>query len=313
MPGLPTGVEGLDAALPSGGVPRGRLTEILGARGSGKTTFVRRIVEETVGRGGWVAYIDAARTLAPRDWAHLGEREGVWMIRPTDPGRGAWCADVLLRSGAFALLVLDGAPALTRSVAVRLTRLAREGDAALIVIGDERGGTATLLGGALRLRLAGGRECGVPGRRHRAERWRRRHEGGAGDEGGEVFPAQGAVRQLVIAVEKGGVSQKVEVSCAIRVARRLCSHPEVPDRRGVARRAAGGAVTRGRERGGGGGGGGEGEGARTRPASAAGAELAAPERRELARKRRCAEPEFGRGREAPRALRAAVARARSLG
>ena len=63
---------------------------------------------------GWVAYVDAQRTLDPRDWAHLGDAEGVWMIRPRDATRAAWCADVLLRSGAFALVVLDGAPALTQ-------------------------------------------------------------------------------------------------------------------------------------------------------------------------------------------------------
>jgi hypothetical protein len=54
-----------------------------------------------------------------------------------EPVHGAWCADVLLRSGAFALVVLDGAPMLARGVAVRLTRLAREADAAFLVLGDD--------------------------------------------------------------------------------------------------------------------------------------------------------------------------------
>src|SRR5438067_8320719 len=146
---LPTGVEALDAGLAGGGLPRGRLTEVVGARGSGKATLLRQIVERTLSRG-WVAYVDATRTLAPRDWAHLGDGEGLWMIRPRDPSRAAWCADVLLRCGAFALVVIDSAPVVSRGVAVRLTRLARESGAALVMAGEE--GSAALVGGAVRLR-----------------------------------------------------------------------------------------------------------------------------------------------------------------
>jgi hypothetical protein len=218
-PGLPTGIEALDGLLP-GGVPRGRLTEILGRRGSGKTTLVRRIVEATVAAELWVAYIDAARTLAPRDWAHLGEREGVWMVRPRDAARAHWCADVLLRSGAFSLVVVDGAPPLPRGVAVRLTRLARESDAAFLVIGDE--GSATMLGGALRLRVTG--------------RTVRR----AGTHHSSATPSKPAapttVRRLAIAVEKGGTHRTAEVSCTIEVPRRLCTHADPPDRRGAAKK-----------------------------------------------------------------------------
>src|SRR5690242_8085876 len=87
MPGVRTGIEEIDRALASGGLPRGRLTEVVGARGSGKTTLLRQIVESTVEQAGWIAYIDATRTLAPRDWAHLGAHEGVWMVRPTDATR----------------------------------------------------------------------------------------------------------------------------------------------------------------------------------------------------------------------------------
>src|SRR5919205_1105529 len=73
-PPLPTGIPELDALLAGRGIPRGRLTEVVGARGSGKTTVLRQLVGATAARGLWVAYIDAARTLAPRDWAHV---EGV--------------------------------------------------------------------------------------------------------------------------------------------------------------------------------------------------------------------------------------------
>src|SRR2546423_4296062 len=104
--GLPTGFDALDAALASSGLPRGRLTQVVGA--SGKLTLLRRVVEAAVSRGEWVAYIDASRTLAPRDWADLGMDE-LWIVRPPEAMRAAWCADVLLRSGSFSLVVLDSA------------------------------------------------------------------------------------------------------------------------------------------------------------------------------------------------------------
>jgi recombination protein RecA len=234
-PGLPTGIAGLDEGLAGGGIPRGRLTEVLGSVGSGKTTLVRRIVERAAAAGVWVAYVDATRTLAPRDWAEAEARalaeaasgagmDGarLWVVRPHDPGRAAWCADVLLRSGAFGLVVLDGAPPLSRAIAVRLTRLARESDAALVAVSDGSGGGGGLgagVGGALRLRVA-------------PPAWSRWRTIGRIGEEGEHRPRE---RRFVVAVEKGGTHQTVEVSCAIAVARRLCTHSEVPDRRGVER------------------------------------------------------------------------------
>ena len=240
-PAIPTGIAALDTALPGGGLPRGRLTELAGPAGSGKTTIARAIVEATVAERGWVAYVDAQRTLDPRDWAHLGDAEGVWMIRPHDATRAAWCADVLLRSGAFALVVLDGAPALTRSNAVRLTRLARDANCVLLALGD-RAGAATQLGGAVRLVV----ERPAPGQRRRHARLEARREGRqqGRQQGGSSSTSSsdgGAIRTILVRVEKGGTLRTVEVSCAVAVARRLCAHPEVPDRRGVARGPAGGS------------------------------------------------------------------------
>ena len=138
--GLGTGIPELDAVLSHRGLPRGRLTEVTGARGSGKATLLRRMAVETISRGLGVAYVDASRTLAPRDWAGVVGVAGdaFWVVRPKQASRGAWCADVLLRSGAFGLEVVDGAPVLARSVAVRLIQLAREADAALVVMGEGR-------------------------------------------------------------------------------------------------------------------------------------------------------------------------------
>jgi hypothetical protein len=261
--GFATGVSALDAALHgTGGVPRGRLTELLGADGSGTTTLARRLVARALADGAWVAYVDATRTLAPRDWAGLGRRgammaegmavttgragvdaplhdtpERLWVVRPPDATRAAWCADVLLRSGGFGLVVVDGAPVLSRAVAMRLLQLARDADAALVLLGA--GTRASDLAGALRLRVrAAPGGYGGHALPHApsappsggSRRWRSAPEGGGWH----------AVQRTVITVEKGGIHRTVEVSCAVGVARRLCAHPEVPDRRPVARPAGSG-------------------------------------------------------------------------
>jgi hypothetical protein len=232
-PALPTGVAALDAVLAGGGLPRGRLTEIAGPAGSGKTTLARAIVESTAAAHGWVAYVDAQRTLDARDWVHLGDAEGVWIIRPREAHRAAWCADVLLRSGAFALVVLDGAPTLTKSAAVRLTRLARESNAALVLLGEHTG-AASQLGGAVRLLVERPAPSHRRPRSHHPPPFTPQPRSGSTD----VDPTP--VRTIAVRVEKGGTLRTVEVRCAIGVARRLCTHPEVPDRRGVARGPAGG-------------------------------------------------------------------------
>jgi hypothetical protein len=213
-PGLPTGLDALDAALASAGLPRGRLTEVVGT--TGKLTLLRQVVDATVARGEWVAYIDASRTLAPRDWAGFGANN-LWIVRPPRGAQAAWCADVLLRSAAFALVVLDSAPAISRAITVRLTGLARESNAAFVVVGDGGGGvpaSPTMLGGAVRLRVS-----------RRRQRLRIAIEKGGGGQAGV-----GRISRL---------QQVVEVRCANGVARRLCTHPEVPDRRGAARASAG--------------------------------------------------------------------------
>ncbi len=218
-PGLPTGIAALDAILPGGGIPAGRLTELLAPAGSGKTTLARSLVTATITSGRCVAWIDATRTLDPRDWVSASmDGDALWVVRPADPARASWCADLLLRTGAFALVVLDGAPILPRTVAVRLSQLARESDAALLLLGD--GTRASEIGGALRLVLKrSGRSPGVPGSR------------------GTVSTTHADARRVVVTLEKGGPYHHVqlEVPGGNGIARRLCAHPEIPDRRGVAR------------------------------------------------------------------------------
>ena len=236
--GLGTGIAELDAALSRRGVPRGRLTEVTGTRGSGKATLLRRLVMETISRGLGVAYVDASRTLAPRDWARAANAagDGFWVVRPKQASRGAWCTDVLLRSGAFALVVLDGAPPLPQAIAVRLTRLAHDSAAALVVVGGDHA-PPTMLSGALRLRVSRTRRSCVPSNALLAApasaSWDARHAGAD-----PPLPPGVMSRWMTITVEKGGgrgQRQTVEVEHAVNVAHRLCAHPEVPDRRGAAR------------------------------------------------------------------------------
>lgn len=253
-PGLPTGFAALDTILPGGGIPRGRLTELLAPAGAGKTTIARALVAATIRRGGGVAWIDATRTLDPRDFAPAvatypgvvaqqgrspwattsiggtphgtltaAELEALWVVRPSDPARASWCADLLLRSSAFTLVVLDGAPVLPRAVGVRLAQLARESDAALLLLGE--GTRASEIGGALRLRL-------TPDPRAVDTR--------SIDKPSAVIsrPApRPAMQRITVTLEKGGPYQhvQVEVNRGHGITRRLCAHPEIPDRRGVAR------------------------------------------------------------------------------
>jgi hypothetical protein len=218
-PGLPTGVMGLDAALPGGGLPRGRITELLAPAGLGKTTLARSIAASTLLAGHAVAWIDATRTLDPRDFIDVDAagRDALWIVRPGDPARAAWCADLLLRTGAFALVVLDGAPVLARTIAVRLSQLTRDADAALLLLGE--GSKASEIGGALRLVLK-----------------RRPARDTRGGPQVAALIEKGGPHQLVPLHLEVGHARAIARDLARDIAHRLCAHPEVPDRRGVARK-----------------------------------------------------------------------------
>ena len=221
-----TGIGPLDTAL-GGGIPRGRITEVVGTLGAGKTALVRQVVTRVLRTGGWVAWIDARRTLAAAPWAGLGER--LVMVRPRDGKRSAWCADLLLRSGVFALVVIDGAPALSRVHGVRLAQLARERDAACVVLQHEA--RPSRVSGAVRLRLEPLSAQPLPIRRQRTDTPRARQNAMPG-------ATHNVTRGFSVIVEKGGPHRSVrsiEVSSGIVMARRVCTDSEIPDRRGVAR------------------------------------------------------------------------------
>lgn len=234
-PSLSTGIPHLDQEL-GGGIPRGRVTEVTGSLGAGKTALLRQVVARVLAAGQWVAWIDARRTLAPQPWAELGKRFVV--VRPREVKRAAWCADLLLRSGVFALVVLDGAPIVARNVGFRLAQIARERDAAFVVMSEEE--KATRISGTLRLRV----ERGVAILAHtsvqppallRPQRLRQSiRQSGRRRSGSEHAPPLSAPSTLTISSLKSGHS--LEVACAVpaSLARSLCAHPEIPDRRGVA-------------------------------------------------------------------------------
>lgn len=238
---MATGIAALDAVLPGGGIPCGRLTEIAGAEGSGATTLAHALVATTLANKRWVAYIDAARTLAPGDWAPLAGTGRLWIVRP--PARasdhGAWCADILLRSGAFGLVVLDDTIPLARSVLVRLTRLARESGAAFVIV-HHQAGAGGLVGAALRLSLQ--RQSAPRERPSRRQPWRRLEERLVRATSGERPPADPDSQRLLatfcctVTKGSGAGPNTIEVTCALDLAHRLCADPAVPDRRGVATR-----------------------------------------------------------------------------
>ena len=130
--GLAFGIPALDAALPSG-VPRGQITALDAPLGSGGTTLLLALAATTLAADEGVAIVDAERSLAPQAAAHLAALGPFWVIRPRSDENAWWCADVLLRPGAFGLVIVDRSPAPPRRVAVRLQRLAHDKDTALVV------------------------------------------------------------------------------------------------------------------------------------------------------------------------------------
>ena len=143
---VPTGVSSLDTLLPGGGLPRGQVVEWLGPRSSGKTSLLRAALASLRATGESIALIDPARSLYAPDWAGLIAGEGrFWVIRPPDPAEAAWCADLILRSGAFGAVALlasthttvseENDPLLRRAVTIRLQRLAEEANAVFLTVG----------------------------------------------------------------------------------------------------------------------------------------------------------------------------------
>ena len=111
---IPTGCLTLDIALGIGGVPRGRIVEIYGPESSGKTTVSLHIVAEAQKMGGTCAFIDAEHALDPVYAEKLGVNTSELYVSQPDNGEQALnICDTLVRSGAFAIIVVDSVAALT--------------------------------------------------------------------------------------------------------------------------------------------------------------------------------------------------------
>jgi len=109
-----TGSLGLDIALGVGGLPRGRVVEIYGPESSGKTTMTLSVIAEMQKLGGTAAFIDAEHALDPVYAQKLGVNVGDLLISQPDTGEQALeIADMLVRSGAVDVVVIDSVAALT--------------------------------------------------------------------------------------------------------------------------------------------------------------------------------------------------------
>src|SRR5450432_387861 len=137
---IPTGSIGLDMALGVGGVPRGRIIEIFGPESSGKTTLSLHIIAEAQRVGGLAAFIDAEHALDAEYAKKLGVDIDNLLVSQPDSGEQALeIAEVLVRSGAIDVIVID-------SVAALVPRAELEGE-----MGDSHVGLqARLMSQALR-------------------------------------------------------------------------------------------------------------------------------------------------------------------
>jgi len=111
---VPTGALSLDLALGVGGLPRGRVVEIYGPESSGKSTLAMHVVAEAQRNGGICAYIDAEHAMDPVYAAAIGVDIDQLLISQPDTGEQALeIADMLIRSGALDIVVIDSVAALT--------------------------------------------------------------------------------------------------------------------------------------------------------------------------------------------------------
>ncbi|MFK4791586.1 recombinase RecA [Microbacterium sp. ZW T5_56] len=142
---IPTGSIALDVALGIGGLPRGRIIEIYGPESSGKTTLTLHAIANAQRNGGIAAFIDAEHALDPEYAQKLGVDIDQLLVSQPDTGEQALeIADMLVRSGAIDLVVID-------SVAALVPKAEIEGD-----MGDSHVGLqARLMSQALR-KLTGG-------------------------------------------------------------------------------------------------------------------------------------------------------------
>src|SRR5438552_13287255 len=141
VPVIPSGSLGLDLALGTGGLPRGRVIEIFGPESSGKTTLTLHVIAEAQKAGGTAAFIDAEHALDLSYAERLGVNSAELLVSQPDTGEQALeITETLVRSGALDVIVID-------SVAALVPRAELEGE-----IGDAHMGLqARMMSQALRM------------------------------------------------------------------------------------------------------------------------------------------------------------------
>ena len=215
--GLAFGIPPLDALLPAG-LPRGQVSALDAPLGSGGTALMLSLAENTLRADEGVAFVDTARSLAPQSAAHLAALGQFWVVRPRGTQSAWWCADILLRTGAFGLVIVDQCPALPRQIGLRLQRLARDKDCVLIVRPAQKSptpstpATPAVYHAAVRLHVCPSDTGFIP-----------------------AIPGSGAAwpgsRTIQVSIEKGGAPRAAEVSLGISLPHRLRPHWAVRDRR----------------------------------------------------------------------------------
>ncbi|HEX6306814.1 MAG TPA: hypothetical protein VFZ69_01435 [Longimicrobiales bacterium] len=202
-----TGIPALDLLLPGAGLARGRLT--VWYPGGGATAVLRTAVESVVRRGERSAWVDGARALSTDFW-----RSGPLLVRPATEREALVSAEELLRSGGFAVVVLTGAVQVGRE-AVRLSRAARAGGAAFVLVTEES--AVTHLRIASRIQPDG-------------YRWRR-------DPFGD--PIEVVAVRIEVEASSLGWSGRTSFELPVRTRHaRVSPEPQLPDRRGVSRSTA---------------------------------------------------------------------------
>lgn len=139
---VPGGIAAVDALL-GGGVPRGRISEVLGPPSCGKTALILSLLATATRRGEVVACVDLADALHPASVAGAGaDLQRVLWVRPPSAVDGMRCTELLLQAGGFAVVVLDFGMALRRPlrrhVWPRLLHAAEQSHTALVVLAPHR-------------------------------------------------------------------------------------------------------------------------------------------------------------------------------
>ena len=165
------------AAVLGGGLPRGRMCEVTGARGSGRTALVYSLLAAATAADELTALVDAGDAFDPAGAARAAIRLGALLwVRPPSVRDAPRCAEIILASGGFGLVVLDidgmSPHRLRAHVWPRLARAAEKAGAALVVLAAERlaGGfaAASVKMTAPRALWSSGSRSGIPGSRSQA-------------------------------------------------------------------------------------------------------------------------------------------------